>query len=200
MKVVLAGSTGPVDDPVVAALEAGGAQISRCHHPDDGTMCTMVAGHPCPMDDHAEVAVVPLVAAGAGPTLADGVGCAVRSSIPVVVVGRGSPGPFGAVAAAAADGPDDVVDVCRTAIAGATMAHTRVAQDALEARVDSLGIDADAARELSASVRRNETGLRLEIRTNGLLAHQVGERLGLQVLAAVRAFDPRAKGVSLAVI
>ena len=200
MKVVLAGSAGPVDDPVIAALREGGAEITSCHHPDDGTMCTMVAGHACPMDAHAEVAVVPLLAAGAAPHQADGVGCAVRSSVPVVVVGRGAPGPFGAIAAAVADGPDDVVAVCRTAIDGATMAHTRVAQDALDARTDSLGIDPEAASALVASVRRNETGLRLEIRTNGKLEPRTGERLGLQVLAAVRAFDPRAKGVSLAVI
>lgn len=196
----MAGSAGPADAALIDALESADAHVTRCHDAAHGSTCSVVAGAGCPMDDGADVALVPLVAAGAAPAQADGVGCAVRASIPVVVVGHGAPGPFAAVAAAQASGAHDVVAACEAAADGASAVHTAVATRALDERVDSLGLTPEGVAQLRTSVRRTPTGLRLELAHAGLLSPGVAERVGLQVLAAVRAADPRARGISLAII
>jgi hypothetical protein len=194
---MFAGSSGPADAELIDALQASGAQVLRCHDNADGTLCTLVAGHGCPADQDPDVAVVPVIPAGGAPSLGDGVGCAVRSSIPVVVIGHSAPGPYAAVAAGSADGVHDMVAACRAAIDGATEAHTAVAVGALADRCAALGIDPSACR---AEVRRTDSGLRLEVGLGDTLDRHAGERVALQVLAAVRRFDPRPGGVSLAVV
>jgi hypothetical protein len=200
LKIVLAGSSGPGDAAIFDALTASNHEVAQCHDPAHGSTCAVVAGAACPMDGDVDVAVVPLVAAGAAPAQADGVGCAVRASIPVVVVGHGAPGPFQAVAAATANQPGDVVTACERAASGVTDMHSAVAAQALGERIDSLGLPAESAARLSASVRRTPTGLRLEFTHDGLLSPGVAERVGLQVLAALRQSDERARGISLAIV
>jgi hypothetical protein len=123
MNVLLLESDAHAADEAAARLRAAGHQVERCHEvglpafPCNG----LLDGGECPLDrGPIEVALVVRSHPWPRPsTLEDGVVCALRRGVPLVVAGRALLNPYVDWAAAVVDGVEDVVEaiekVARTA-------------------------------------------------------------------------------------
>ena len=117
--LVLESRSGAADDPVVQ-LQARGHSVVRCH---DGRgrrvfpCSALVEGHQCPLENHrprVDVALTVRHQASSLPApLEDGIACALRAHVPVVVAGDVESNPYEALGAAVAG--DDVVKACERA-------------------------------------------------------------------------------------
>lgn len=169
-------------------LVAQGHHVWRCH--DRGAAafpCRALAGaRPCPLDTPGvDVVVTVRKQRGVDPSpYEDGVSCALRARVPLVVVTDHGANPFDEYAEEVVAG--DVTEACERVLARPSPTHTSVATDTLRsalrrrARTDSMP---------TATVHRTAAGLqvavdgleRLDRRTAGLVVAEVG--------AALRAFD-----------
>lgn len=119
---VLLLSNGPAAlDGVTADLEAAGHRVVRCH-PVGTTAawpCVALVGGPCPLEDAGiDVAldVRTAVSSGTSPW-EDGVACARRDGVPLVVAGRTAFQPFADHASVVVEGTADVVAAVEDAAA-----------------------------------------------------------------------------------
>lgn len=183
----------PLARLVASELEAAGHTIHRCH--DDATgppTCRAVLGEDCPLDTvpiDVAVTVRPIASAAPLPT-EDGILCAIRRRIPVVVTGAVRDHPFRAAATVeAADAANAVVAVARGVLPG----HTAVATDVLHTALPQ----GAAARAL---VRRRKGGaLHVTIETGPGLARAAAIPVAVRVARALREYDPWAPSLDLSI-
>ncbi|HZT64638.1 MAG TPA: hypothetical protein VFA11_02500 [Acidimicrobiales bacterium] len=96
MRILMSATTAPEAAQIADRLSAAGHQVVRCHEPADrGLLCSALQGRACPIDDQVDLAV----AVRERPTpyrelLEDGVVCAIRSHIPLVVTGVTAANPY----------------------------------------------------------------------------------------------------------
>jgi hypothetical protein len=183
---------GPVDE-----LTAAGHETVRCDTPDGRAPCRgLAAGGECPLDEHADVAV--LVPELGTRDVEHGAICAVRNRVPVVVfdpANAGTPDPSMSWTTAA--GPD-LLDECER-IAHDGHAHVRAVED----RLVALGVVAIAELRrpdgvVAIDVQRSPNRLCLTI----ALADSESDRQGEIVRAAsqaLRDFDRRAAVIDVTV-
>ncbi len=104
----------------IAQLQAAGHRVERCHEPGARAFpCAALNPGRCPLED-GEIDVVLTVRARSHPRpsqLEDGVTCALRQHVPVVVAGRTNLNPYARYDVAVA-GVDDVVETCELAANG----------------------------------------------------------------------------------
>ena len=96
--LVLEGEGGAATD-AVTELEANGHAVVRCHEPGAPAFpCAGLAGGGCPLEgDGVDVALtVRSAATGAPSPTEDGIACALRARVPVVVAGAGDANPYAA--------------------------------------------------------------------------------------------------------
>ncbi len=117
-----------------AQLEARGHQVKRCRDPEGsmGFPCVGLTADRCPLEDGAvDVALTVRADSHPSPTpLEDGISCALRRRIPVVVAGHTTSNPFAAFGAVAAG--HDVVGTCEQTAAARRSDHEGVASRALD--------------------------------------------------------------------
>jgi hypothetical protein len=127
MKVLVLDSDGEGGGRrATAALAAAGHEVHRCHEEGAPAFpCNGLAGTaPCPLDGVVDVAVVVREHPWPRPTaLEDGVTCALRHAVPLVVSGRTALDPFEGFATEAVDGTDGLVDACERALAAPLPRH-----------------------------------------------------------------------------
>ena len=167
-------------------LTAAGHIVHSCHGPGDlGTVCPALRGGACPLE-HSNVDVAVTVrrsnATEAAP-IDDGVFCALRRHVPVVVAGETNAHPF-------ARYPHDRVGDPRLLPAAVDAA-------AAELRDHTVVATAEARRaagpQAFATVRRQHGGLHVTLVNAGPKA----ARTAVRVAGVVRAFDPYAKSIDV---
>lgn len=171
---------------VATELEAAGHTIWRCHD-EAGPACRAVQGRPCPLEAvPIEVAVTarPWAAPAPLPT-EDGILCATRRRLPIVVAGAARGHPFRAVATVE-EGSASVAAVIDAVARGVAPDHTAVAADALRQHLPPG--HADDARVVVR--RRAGGGLQVTITTRARVPRAAVLAAAVRVAAAVRAFDP----------
>jgi hypothetical protein len=197
MKVLVLESDAHGSDDAVRALEAAGHEVRRCHEPGaDAFPCAALAGRPCPVvDEGIDVAVTVRTRAGERPTLLeDGVACALRAHVPVVVAGEGgAPTPLSDWATEIV-GEADVVDACARAAAAPLRRHSAVATTELAAALRSGGFDPAQGR---AEVHRRRGRLRVTLDPNVVVDRVTAEVAVRRVMAALRELDPTAAGLDI---
>jgi hypothetical protein len=160
--VVVESERGAARDVETALLEAGHT-VCRCHEVDlPAFPCNAILSGHCPMDgdgDGVDVAVTvrPHVRPTPAP-LEDGIACALRHRVPVVLVGRGVLNPYERFGVQECPDAPAVVEACTEAV----RRHER------ELAADVARI----AREVCAWFRHDATGMRVdvELRGNALVA------------------------------
>ena len=120
MRVLLLESDRHAGDQVIERLTAAGHQVVRCHEVDLGAFpCNaLCADGSCPLETGAPVDVVVDYRAHPYPhptPLEDGVSCALRHNLPLVVAGVSALNPFDKWTTAIADDAD-IVDACEQAV------------------------------------------------------------------------------------
>ena len=197
MKVLVVETEPHAAATAAAQLEMSGHQIERCHEPDQDASafpCIGLSSGRCPVED-TDIDVVLTVRGPSHPSpapLEDGVTCALRRRLPVVVAGRTSTSPFDRYHVAVAN--QDVVGACERAAAGRQIQHEAVAGRALDWTLRHRDLPLDAAR---ADVRRHDGGLQVTLFVPAETPNVVRDMAIVRVAGALRAFDTRSSRIDV---
>jgi hypothetical protein len=183
--------------PAAARLEAAGHRVHRCHEVGAAAFpCVgLTDAGACPFDGAPiDVALTVRTGAGGAPTaFEDGLRCALRRRLPVVVWG-GDPGPLAGVTGTIVAGSGaDVVAVCEAAAREASE-HARVAGEMLRRTLEKAGID---PRGAAARVSRHEGRLTVLLDVPPGLPARLLDVIAVRVTAALREYDPHAAGIDV---
>jgi hypothetical protein len=194
---VLMLQTGSAGSSAAAAdLARHGYEVVVCH-PDGDETCVALAGGRCPLDAapvDAAVVVRPYAADSALP-LEDGVYCAARRGIPLVVAGQPAGHPFGAWASAEEEGTA-VGATVDTVLASPLPRLSTIATATLRQALARRGITETPAR---VEVRRRHGGVAVELIGVDDLAADAKAAASVRVAGAIRAVDPWVRSIDVAV-
>jgi hypothetical protein len=203
MRVLLLEGDAGAATNAAAELRAAGHTLTRCHESGvDVFPCNgLAAGHECPLDSGSiDVAVVVRGDAPATegtapvPTATeDGVSCALRRFIPLVVVGP-EQSPFLDHATAISADAGTVVPAVEHAAAAPLPRHSEAARQALREVLDTHGLPDVTA---DARVRRVGNDLRVVLRTSDEVPPIVHEMASVRAVGAMRAFDPHTEVIDV---
>lgn len=186
-----AGSAAAAED-----LARHGYEVVVCH-PDGAETCVALAGGRCPLDAapvDAAVVVRPYAADSALP-LEDGVYCAARRGIPLVVAGQPADHPYGPWASAEEEG-SSVGATVATVLASPLPHLSVVATATLRRALASRGITDTPAR---VEVRRRHGGVAVELIGVGDLAGDAKAAASVRVAGAIRAEDTWVRSIDVTV-
>lgn len=202
--LVLEAEPGAADGPV-AALTAASHTVDRCRPEGSAGFPCVAIGSPgvCPLD--AQPIAMALTVRTGGPGVAateDGVACAIRANVPLVVAGETEDNPFAPWSTAVVAGTRDVdvVTACERAAAAPLPRHSGAATERLRRLLRNAGVpDAEAGR---VEVTREHGRLRIRLLLPADVPSAVVRAAGTYVLAEIHAVDPTARGsdVSLGTI
>jgi len=199
MRVLVVESDRGTADIAVTDLQAAGHHVVRCHETDlPAFPCNALCdAGTCPLDSAEGVDVVldHRLHPYPRPTVfEDGVSCALRRHIPLVVTGTSALNPFDRWTTAIA-GDDDVVQVCEHA---ASSSIEKLASPA-RAEIRRLLEDApDIAQRADVEVHRSGTVLNVTIHLPDE-ANDVDGRLAVAAAGVVRSHESHASQVNVAV-
>ena len=183
MRTLLIEPTPAGASSLAGDLDAAGHQVVRCH-PADGPSfpCVGLTHAGCPLDDGSPVDVAIAVRddAGAPPTADEGaVTCAIRTGIPVVVVGSEGTSPFDEWAETCHD-PADLPGAVERAIASVAERRAAPLREEAARLLEVEGIDAG---DLDVEVRREGTTAHVVIRTSSPLPIEVANAIATRMQA-----------------
>ena len=198
MDVLMLESEAGAADTAIQQLEGGGHRVFRCHEPGAAVFpCRALAGEgPCPLADPGiDVAVTVRSHPDVQPSpTEDGVACALRARVPLVVAGNDILSPYDEWAAEVVR-DHDVVGACKRVLAAPSGDHSEVATDALRAALERR---AGSSRHADALVWRDRKRLRVRLEGAEGLEDSVRGIVAADVTAALRAFDPAIPKIDIA--
>lgn len=194
MKILVLESDAGTADAAVEQLRAAGHQVARCHEPGSAAFpCAALSDpHACPAEQGADVTVVVRSPEASIPTtLEDGVSCAIRRRIPVVVTGGAPEGPYAPFATLVeGDVVAGVEEVARSNQSG----HAEAARAGMSEVLQRAGIDpADVAIHVTRRGKDLLVSLGLP---QGLDAFH-RQAAAVRAAGAVRAYDPYAERIDV---
>jgi hypothetical protein len=176
-------------DATIEQLTNAGHSVFRCHEPGKPEFpCRALAGEgPCPLiDPGVDVAVTVRTHPDTRPTVReDGVACALRARVPLVVAGRALLNPYEEWAEAVVE-DGDLVGACERVAAAPSRDHSEIARDALR---EAVRRRAGSAGDADAVVWRDRSRLRVRLEGVDDLDRSVRGMAAADVAAALRAFD-----------
>jgi hypothetical protein len=197
MKVLVLESELGAASTAIAELEAAGHEVKRCHEPGARPFpCVGLDPGTCPLEAEAiDVAVTVRGKIDSRPSpYEDGITCALRRRIPVVVAGLTAINPFAPFDAVAASSAD-VVEACEQAATGARLEHEAVATAALDQTLRAAALPVSSAR---ASVVSDGGALRVTLFVPPESTKGVRDMAVVRVAGALRAFDRNAAQIDIA--
>ncbi len=195
MHVLVMESTPGAAQVAISDLEQAGHHVHRCHEAGDRPFpCTGLASGSCPLEtapidvvvtvrDHPRVQPSPIE---------DGVVCALRRRVPVVVSGQALMNPFEALGAVASD--DDVVAACESVARGPQAGHTNCAQLALAELLELHGFGADQG---DVSVCRADGRLEVRVVVDPAVPQPIRRMAAVRITGGLRTYDPYAAGIDI---
>jgi len=196
MRVLVLENVDGAADAAIAELEANGHRVARCHEPGQPAFpCTELSDPgSCPVENGPIDVALPVRAGTAAPTcLEDGISCARRAHIPIVVAGDTSPNPFARFTAEVVEGVAGVVDACERAAAAPLPEHSARATGALRATLDAHGVPVEGRAE----VTRREGRLRVVLELPEEVPADVAGTAATRVMGVVRGLDRSALGIDV---
>jgi hypothetical protein len=199
MRVLVLETRPGVAASAAERLEASGHEVLRCHEQSQAHAfpCAGLAENGgCPLDGPGvDVALTVRHDAMPEPAdLEDGVACALRAHVPLVVAGDAAVNPFASYGAAVVDGAD-VVAVCEQVANAPLERHGTVALDALRASLTRHGV-ADAGVE--AIVHRSRDGLKVTLLVPADAPEDAAALATTRVVGALRNLDRNARSIDVA--
>jgi hypothetical protein len=180
----------------IADLEAAGHHVLRCH---DGAApafpCSALTDDGCPLRRNVvDVALTVRRRPRSQPApQEDGASCALRTHVPLVIAGAIALNPYEDFATECTDDPGDIVGACERAAAAPLRAHTAAALSAVTTVFEKNDVKA-AARVVAF---RSHGQLHVEVTTAPRLPQPVQNMAAVQIIAALRALDPDARGIDV---
>jgi len=188
MNVLLLETEAGAADAATEELTDRGHRVSRCHEPGRPAFpCRALEGQPCPLvDPGIDVAVTVRGHPGTRPSLReDGVACALRARVPLVVGGRVAFNPYEEWADEVVE-DGDLVGACERVAAAPSRDHSEVARDSLR---EAVRLRAGSAGDADAVVWRDRSRLRVLLEGVDDLDRSVRGLAAADVAAALRRFD-----------
>lgn len=186
-------------DLAIDDLVAAGHRVHRCHDRGEPAFPCSALADPdaCPLEQAPiDVAVTVRAHPRSSPSpYEDGVTCAIRRHVPLVVAGRTVLHPFEPFAAATTD-LEHLVEAVEDVAADDLPAHTEAARQAVALVLDHHGLAPDAG---SASVVRAAGTLKVRLVLPPELSRSTADMAAVRAVAAIRAFDHTAAGIDVAV-
>ncbi len=179
-------------------FEAAGHEVARCRESaDDHFTCDGITdGRQCPLEERVvDVAVVVGDAAASDAVARDGVRCALRRHVPLVIAGDAAT-PYADFAAAVA-GPDDLLATAETAASAPLRRHGDAAGRSMRSVLEAHGYNPERA---SVEVTRRGTDLRVTVDPGEAVTRAVADILSVRVVGAVRDVDPYARIIDVSVL
>ncbi|HZJ27086.1 MAG TPA: hypothetical protein VFF40_08780 [Acidimicrobiia bacterium] len=198
MRVLVLESEPRAADTAIDQLEAAGHDVVRCHERDGAAFpCVGLDHHDrCPLNG-TPVDVALTVRGDERWTtseLEDGVPCAIRSGVPLVVAGESGGSPYAPWTTATVHG-DDVVSACDWAATAPLTRHSDAATASLRETLARHGVThAEAA---GATVTRSRGRLCVRLTMPDSVAEDVAQLGATRAMAALRAMDPDAAGMDI---
>jgi hypothetical protein len=199
MRVLVMESDRHAAEGAIAQLRAANHEVFRCHERGAAAFpCNALAdASGCPLDTPGGIDVALTVRAHPHPrpsAFEDGVSCALRRHVPLVVAGTSALSPFDEWTTVIADGLG-VVDACETAARLPIESLSRRGREAAETLLSTLGRDPAGT---AVTVRRRDGRLvaDVELPTGCADLHAAA---ATHVLGAVRADEPSASGIDVLV-
>jgi hypothetical protein len=178
-------------------LEARGHTVVGCHEPGRAVFpCNAIAdGRSCPLDTTVvDVALVVRAVESPQPTTReDGVACAIRQHVPLVVAGATRLHPYAEYAADVVEGTRRAVDACEHVAAAPLPEHSSVAGQALHETLERRGVAASPR----VTVLRRHGALVVHVTDAGDLDAEAKGMGSVRMMAALRALDPDARGIDV---
>ena len=195
--LVLEAEPGAADEPI-ATLEAGGHEVVRCHEAGETAFPCAGLHDPgaCPLEGGVDVALTVRRHPRSVPTPhEDGVACALRMRVPLVVAGEADRNPYADLGAIEA-GERDLESVLAEAVRDARPGHSRVALDALR---QSLVANDQPTEGANARVWRARTGLHAVLEMAECVPTKVRDMAAVRVTSALREYDRHAAQIDVSV-
>ena len=200
MKILVLDSDGEGGARQAAAtLEAAGHEVHRCH--DDGAPafpCNGLSGATeCPLHGVVDVAVVVREHPWPRPTaLEDGVTCALRHAVPLVVSGRTALDPFDGWATEHLEGTDGLVEACERAMTAPLPRHGEVAVARAVEVLERHELPTDGVR---AEVHRHDARLHVDVDVPVPVDAALSGMIATRVVGRLRQHDRYASAIDIAV-
>jgi hypothetical protein len=178
-------------------LERAGHRVLFCHEPGRPAFpCNAIAEHgKCPLDTvpiDVALDVRPRPRSQPAPR-EDGVTCAIRRHVPLVVAGPAALNPYDGYATEVLDRSYDVVGACERAAAAPLPEHTAAANGAMHEVLVRRALTAAP----DVAVLRRHGRLVIEVTGAGALEPPVRSVAAVRMTGAVRAVDPDADGIDV---
>ncbi len=195
MDVLVMESDPGAAQSAVDDLEAAGHRVHWCHVPGGAPFpCAGLATDTCPLEREA-IDVVLTVRRHVFPrpsTTEDGVVCALRRRIPVVVTGRTLLNPFEDFGAVPAEG--DPVKACETVAAAPLSGHGEVASRVLADLFELHGLPEESG---DVVVRRVDGRLKATLRVSSSVPDSIRKVAAVRITGALRTYDPYVAGIDV---
>jgi hypothetical protein len=197
VKVLVNESEGGAADWAVELLESQGHEVLRCHNRGERPLpcAALRPGHACPLrDPGVDVAVTVRSHPRSRPTLLeDGIACALRARVPVVVAGQTLLNPYEAFGVELVEGQHVAGAVERLTMAPSP-GHSQVATHAL---LDALRREPGSA---IAVVFRSRAGVRVELEAVPIVERSAVKAAVPKVIAAVREYDRDTERIDVSIV
>ena len=195
MRVLVTETTPGASALVSGQLQAAGHEVLRCHAAGAPAFpCSGMADGPCPIETGIDVALTVRRRPQSSPAPAeDGVLCALRARVPVVIAGQTLFQPFSGFDAVEVPGDADVVAAVEAAARDRRPQHEAVAGRVLETTLTTAG-ETDPS---DARVTRSRDGLAVELCVASTVPREVQSRAAVRVVGALREFDRHAPRIDV---
>ena len=201
MRVLVVESDRHAADGVVTDLRAAGHHVMRCHENDlPAFPCNALCdGGQCPLEEDAGIDVVVDYRTRPYPRptpFEDGVSCALRHHVPLVVAGTSALNPFARWTTAITAGDHDIVAVCEEAVG------VPLEQLAAPARAEvrrRLRLQPGVAEATDVVVHRSKGGQLDAVVHLPEEAEEIDDELAVAVAGVLRAKDRFASRVNVAI-
>lgn len=198
MKVLVLETESGVADEAIGNLESAGHDVYRCHDASSRPFpCVALEHQGCPLQREAiDVALSVRAVSGTDPTpLEDGVACALRSRVPLVVAGASERHPYERWHGVAVHG-SDVVGACEATAAAADRELSEAATSAFQRVLARAGCPDQGA---SATVVHRAGGLQALLEPPGELDRRMAGEVSMRLAAVLRALDRTARTIDVRV-
>ncbi len=191
MRVLVVERKAGLGDGVVAQLDATGHEVVRCHAPGAPAFpCNaLIEGEACPLDHHAVDVAMAIRGDEGGPTTEDedGVRCAIRRQVPVMLVGNRDGASYAGWTKAEAD-PDDTELLAKAAAAvqAGFDPHVQAARDTCRQVLAQHDL-ADAA--VDVEIKRSGNRLRCLLHVDATVDPLVAQMAAVRVVVALRSLE-----------
>jgi hypothetical protein len=198
MRVLLLETDRHAGDGVARKLTGAGHQVLRCHETDlDAFPCNaLCAGGSCPLEHRESVDVVVTFRAHAYPRprpFEDGVSCALRHDVPLVVTGTTALNPFDRWTTEITP-PDDIVAACERALATPNPTLSEAATRVVRSTLARNGVD-PAGAEVVVTRRAGRLQARAVLPD---VAGEEPDKLAVAIAATLRDTAPHSNGIDVA--